>query len=270
MTNDHRHSPDERRAELTSAWVRLACSWSGVVLLVVFLPTFIWLCDFWPPTYPVWSAERIKEFFLDNTNGKRLGIAICLATWSLMVPWGTALASFTARAERGFRILSIIQVAGAASTMAIGELMLLLWGVNAFRPEELSADTMRMLNDLAWFIFVMYWSPGSLWCLAVGAAVLLDRSQNRTFPRWVGYLNIWSAICFVPACLGLFFKAGPFAYDGMVTVWLPAGIFFFWYLVMTILMVRASNRDIAYWRAQLEASGAMPSQSTVVSGPVER
>jgi hypothetical protein len=259
MSNDAPRSLTELKSHMVSARVRQACIWSGLVLLAVFLPTFVWVCDLWPPTYPVWSAESVKGFFLQDTNVKRVGIAICLAVWSLMVPWGIALASFTARAERGLPILGIVQVVGAASTMTVGELMFLLWGVNLFRPDELSADSMRMFNDLAWFIFVMFWAPGALWCFAVGISVLLDRSANPVFPRWVGYLNIWTGICFFPAALGLFFKEGPFAYNGAITVWLPAGIFFLWYLVMTSLMLRASNDEIARLSAELtELSRAAP------------
>jgi len=240
-----------READLISARVRQACTWSGIVLLTVALPTLVWVCDLWPPTYPVWSAERVKEFFLQDTNIKRLGIAVCMAVWSLMVPWGIALASFTARAERGFRILAIVQIAGAAATMAIGELMFLIWGVNLFRPDKFSAESMQMFNDLAWFIFVMFWAPGTLWCFAVGLSVLLDRTTDPVFPRWVGYMNMWAGVCFFPAALGLFFKEGPFAYNGAITVWIPAGIFFLWYLVMTFLMLRAGRRDIVHCKIEL-------------------
>ena len=186
----------------------------------------------------------MKDFFLDHTTMKRVGIAICLAVWTLMLAWGVALASLTARGEGGFRILSLIQVASAATTMAIGELMFLLWGVDSFRPDSLGADTMQALNDLGWFIFVMYWAPGVLWVWAVGLAIILDRSPHPLFPRWVAYLNFWTGFSFFPASLALFFKVGPFAYNGAFAVWLPAGIFFLWYAVMTVLMLWAIPRTL--------------------------
>jgi hypothetical protein len=223
--------------------VQQACAWSGVVLLVVFSVAFVWLCDMWPPPDPSWSATEVKDFFLDHTTMKRVGIAICLGVWTLMLAWGVGLASLTARGEEGFRILSVIQVASAASTMAIGELMFLLWGVNSFRPDSLGADTMQALNDLGWFIFVMYWAPGVLWVWSVGLAILLDRRPNPVFPRWVAYLNLWVGFSFFPASLAIFFKTGPFAYNGAFAVWLPAGIFFLWYGVMTVLMLQTVRRS---------------------------
>ena len=217
--------------------VERLCAWTGPLFLVIFFAAFIGLADMWPPRPPSWSAEQIKAFYLEDVLTKRLGIAICLFAWTLMVPWTVVLAAQTARIERGFRIFSIMQLAGGISTMAMGEIMLLFWGINTFRPAEWPAETMRMLNDLGWFIFVMYWAPGVLWCWSVAAPILLDRSPEPTFPRWVAYFNLWVGLCYFPASLGLFFKEGPMAYNGIITVWIPAGVFFAWYGVMTYVIL---------------------------------
>jgi hypothetical protein len=234
-------APPNSSADVISARVQQACAWSGVVLLVIFLPAFVFLCHLIPPPDPSWTAAQVKEFFLEDTTTKRIGIAICLAVWTLMLPWGVALAAQTARAERGFPVLSVIQVGCAASMMAIGALMMLLWGVASFRPDELAAETVQMVNDLAWFIFVMYWAPGVLWCWSVGLAIVLDRNPRPIFPRWVAYLNFWTGFSFFPASLALFFKTGPFAYNGLMAIYVPAAIFFVWYGVMTVLMLKTSS-----------------------------
>lgn len=223
--------------------VQRACAWSGVVLLLVFMPAFIVLCHLWPPPDPTWTAAQVKAFFLEDTARKRIGIALCLASWALIVPWSVALASFTARAESGFRILSVIQVACGSGMAAIGELMMLLWGVNAFRPDVIPADTMRVLDDLGWFIFVMYWAPGTVWVWAAGTAILLDRHPRPALPRWAGYVCLWVGLSFFPAALALLFKTGPFAYNGLFGVWVPAGVFFVWFGLMTVLMLSAGRRN---------------------------
>jgi hypothetical protein len=226
-------------ATALSARVQRVCAWSGPGLLLVFFLAFIPLCRMWPPPDPSWTAEHVKALYMEHTDAKRAGIAICLAGWTLMLPWGIGLASLTARGEGGFRILGLIQVTSAATTMMIGELMLLIWGVNTFRPDVFAAASMQQFNDLGWFIFVMYWAPGVLWVWSVAWGIFIDRSPDPAFPRWVGYLNVWVGFSFFPACLGLFFKTGPFAYNGAFTVWLPAGVFFLWYLLMSVLMLRA-------------------------------
>jgi hypothetical protein len=122
--------------------------------------------------------------------------------------------------------------------------MFLIWGVSAFRPDDTSPDVIRALTDLGWFIFVMYWPAGTLWVWSVGLSVLWDRSEQPVFPRWVAYMNFWVGVCFFPACLGLFFKTGPFAYNGAFTVWVPAGVFFCWYAGMSLLMLRANRHQM--------------------------
>lgn len=196
----------------------------------------------WPPPYPVWSAELTKEFYLQDITQKRFGLAICISVWILMLPWSLVLASLTARAERGFRVLSLTGALCGAGIVVVGYVMFFLWGVNMFRPDIFAAESMQMFNDLGWFIFVMFWSPGTVWCWAVGLTIILDPSSEPAFPRWVAYVNFWVGLCFFPACTGLFFKEGPFAYDGIFTVWLPASVFFVWYGLMTVLMLRAINR----------------------------
>jgi hypothetical protein len=39
--------------------------------------------------------------------------------------------------------------------------------------------------------------------------------------------------------MGLFFKSGPFAYNGVIPWWIPTVMFFFWALAMTPLTIRA-------------------------------
>jgi hypothetical protein len=48
---------------------------------------------------------------------------------------------------------------------------------------------------------------------AIGTAILSDRSN--ILPRWVGYMNFWVALSFVPDVLAYFFKAGPFSWRGL-------------------------------------------------------
>lgn len=50
----------------------------------------------------------------------------------------------------------------------------------------------------------------------------------------------------------LFFKTGPFAYNGVVGFWLPTVAFFAWVLVMTWLVITEVNKDHAEAVARLE------------------
>jgi hypothetical protein len=40
----------------------------------------------------------------------------------------------------------------------------------------------------------------------------------------------------------MFFKQGPFAWNGLFVFWLPFGVFFSWIVIMTALLLKAIDR----------------------------
>jgi hypothetical protein len=72
-----------------------------------------------------------------------------------------------------------------------------------------------------------------------GIAILRDRGALPLFPRWLGFFNFWIALLILPALLLPFFKSRPFAYNGIVALYLPFGAFFIWMVVMTFGLMRA-------------------------------
>ncbi len=63
-------------------------------------------------------------------------------------------------------------------------------------------------------------------------------------PRWLGYLNLWVAMLIIPAGLVLFFKHGPFAWNGVVGLYIPLVAFAIWILSMTITIHQNLSRQI--------------------------
>ena len=103
-------------------------------------------------------------------------------------------------------------------------------------------------------------APFTGWALAVGFAIVNDKSARPAFPRWSGYFNIWAAIFFCPACLLLFFKTGPFSQNGIFVFYIPVGIFFIWIVTLSALTVKAVNAEQRELRASL-ATGEAPSRA---------
>ena len=101
------------------------------------------------------------------------------------------------------------------------------------------------INDAGWIMFLIPWPPFSAWCIGVAVAVYRDRrdGDERTFPRWVGYLNLWVAMLFLPSGLVLFFKTGPFAWNGICTFWLAATVFTIWLVAMLVVVLRAIRQQ---------------------------
>jgi hypothetical protein len=118
----------------------------------------------------------------------------------------------------------------------------LLFIVAAFRPER-AAEITYTLNDAAWIVTVIPFSPALMQNLIIATAILIDRRPDPVFPRWLAYFNIWVAIGFLPGGLLPFFKSGPLAWNGLFVFWLAGSVFVAWFAVMTFMLLRAIRRE---------------------------
>jgi hypothetical protein len=100
-----------------------------------------------------------------------------------------------------------------------------------------------MLNDMSWLMFLGIISSACIQVASLGVAILLDKSAKPVFPRWAGYYNIWVAMIWVPAAIIPFFKTGPLAWNGIFAWWVPLSVFFSWFTITTVLLLRAIRDD---------------------------
>src|SRR5439155_158418 len=133
---------------------------------------------------------------------------------SLIAPFGIAIAVQFRRTEGRFPIWTYVQIASSAIATTIVVFMSMFWAIAAFRPETYSPETVQVLNDIAYFIFLFTWTPFSIWVIAIALAIFQDETARPAYPRWVAYLNLWVAVLFVPAGLMAFFKHGAFSWAG--------------------------------------------------------
>lgn len=219
------------------------CLWSGPVLCALFFVGMVVLAGIIPPTSPTGSSEEIAAFFRDDVDAIRFGLVLAIVAMSLIAPFGIAVAELLRDSERGTALLTNVQVASVAVGTSVAVVMCLIWATASFRPDELAPDTTRMLNDLAWFIYLFTWAPFSIWVAAVGLAILWDEREAPPFPRWAAYLSFWIVMLFQTALLMIFFKTGPFAYDGAITFYVPTATFFGWIMITAVLGLRALRQE---------------------------
>jgi hypothetical protein len=137
----------------------------------------------------------------------------------------------------------------------------MFWQVAAFR-EELSPETVRMLNDLAWVPFVGLTSTAVILAFSIGMAIFSDQRDTPVFPRWLGWFNVWAATMFTPGSLCVFFKHGPFAYNGLIAWYLPVCVFSIWGVLITVHCLRAI-------RAERDAGADKTTEHDADQSPIE-
>ncbi|MUL65938.1 hypothetical protein BOO86_15790 [Mycobacterium sp. CBMA 234] len=230
---------------MVSKKIQLACVWSAPVFIVLYAIAFVGISGFLPPPSPSLSAEQIASFFAEHRMAIRIGQVLSLVFSTLLFPFFAVISVQIARIEKRLPVLAVIQFGAATLLIVYFQLCSMLWITATFRP-ELDATAVRMLNDFSWLVFVMV-APGYVFqMLCIALAAFRDTSPDPVWPRWAGYLCLWNALGGLGGAVAVFFKSGPFAWNGLIGIYLPLGAFVIWLGVMTYLMhtgIKRQNPD---------------------------
>jgi hypothetical protein len=245
--------------------LQLACVWAGPLFAVTYLIAFWAIAGFIPPPSPHWSAAHVGSFFAANHTSIRIGMVLGMVSATLLFPFFTIVSVQIARIEgaggRGL-VLAIMQFGAAVLLLVFFALCGMLWIVASFRS-ELSASTVRAFNDAGWLMFVMVFPGYTLQMICQAIAGFTDRSPNPTWPRWAAYMNLWVAFSGMGGGIAVFFKHGPFAWNGLIGFYLPLSVFFIW-MVVTTYLLRASIRRQA---AEADAASGEAAPAPLAAQP---
>jgi len=222
---------------------QLFCAWSGIVFVVLYLIGFVPLAHFIPAPSPSLTAEEVASIYRNNATGIQIGMLIDMIAAGFIAPWGGLIAARCRRHERGIPSLSTAQLALTAIGTVVAMVLPLVWALAAFRPDETPASTIAMLNDCGWYLLLFTFPIFSLWNFVIAMSILLDDTGSPAFPRWLGFLNIWCGLLLFPAGAILFFKSGPFAYNGVLALYLPLVAFFIWMIAMSFALIMELRKD---------------------------
>lgn len=240
-------------------YIELVCACGGIVFGVLFGIGFVGIAGFVPPLDPNLSADQIAEIYRSDTNAIRTGLLVCYVGSPFYLAFGAAILAQTRRITGAPRVLYQLQLAAFASSVffIIGPFM--IWWAAAFRPDEQSPQITQALNDLGWIFLLVAWVPFVTWYMTTGVAILCDTSAAPVYPRWAGYVGLMMGLGQTSAAFLIYFKNGPFAWDGIFSWWLPATWFFVWFAVMTVTTIKAINAQYGQ-----EPPGSDPARNLIV------
>jgi len=217
------------------------CIWAGPISGALF-GLGIWpLAHFIPLLDPLYSAEKIASIYQSNLIGIRLGGIVLMFGAALNAAFFGAIYAFVKRIEGENGPYAITQAISGGVLIAFIFLPAMLFTVTAFRPDR-PVELTLLMNDFAWLALVIPTPPGVVQGLAVGFAILGDKRPQPFLPRWTCYMSLWMAVLTLPAPLAVMFKSGPFAWNGFLAFWLPAGIAGVWLVAMTVAMLKSADR----------------------------
>ncbi|MGB1561911.1 MAG: hypothetical protein ACPHN2_10455 [Sinimarinibacterium flocculans] len=222
------------KLELWLAW------WTMVVFYQIFGIVFVLMTRVMPPPKPWWEPERVAQWFADTHDGLVWGFGIIFLI-SFMAPACNALIGYSMRRMSVSPVFAYSYIAIYSVSAFPGMLLAaLLLCAGALRPDR-DPQIISWLYDAAFMTFV-----GTMGLFLVGTAVwmvaiLLDK--NRVFPLWFGYLNICNLLTEVVVAPAWIFKAGPFAWNGVITFWIDTLVFAVYTAVFITLLRRMTVRD---------------------------
>lgn len=222
--------------------VQIASAWAAPAFALIVLPTFL-MMDYLPPLGPSASAEAVAAIYEENRTAIRLGSTIIMQFAFLILFWVAAISVQLHRIGGvQSRIFAYAQLLFGLAVQSVFLVASLAWTIAAFRPER-DAELIMLMNDIGWLCLVMPVLQATFMALMIGLAILADTRATPMFPRWAAYLNFWVALVAAPGALTTFFKTGPFAWNGLLTFWLPLIALLIWFVAMAWLTSKAAMRE---------------------------
>lgn len=223
--------------------------WSALIYCVLFgIGWTIASGVMFPPISPSADEATVVALIQNNIVTIRVCMIFIMFAAMFMIPYAGALGSQICRIEGGVGVLTITVILGTFSNAIFTFYPPLWWLIASFRPDRLGAIT-YFLNDACWLQFVGAVSLFVTMVMAQGIAAFIDKSEDKIFPRWSGYFCMWVFVLQLPVSFIFFFHSGPFAWSGAIGFWLPAIVFFIYFIVTFTLMRSYIKRQVAAAKA---------------------
>jgi hypothetical protein len=229
---------------LTARRLITACIWSWPVCAVGFGVFFVLVAGFVPPPGESWSAQHVAHFYGAHRTAIRIGLIGAMMFSALLLPFFTAISSEIRKIEGRLSVLAPIQFGGAVVLVAFFQIISLLWLLASFRAGA-DPQLVRFADDFNWLVWTMLIPTYSLQFMCMAIAGFVDKRPHPTWPRWAAYLNVWVAITGAGGVLAVFFKTGPFSWNGVIGFYIPLALFLVGMSTAMVLMLMRARYEAA-------------------------
>lgn len=229
--------------------------WCGVVVLVAFTIAFTVVGRLTPPIPPTATAEQVTQYLTMNRSGILWAVVIMGVFAPLFYPFAVVTSLQMRRIEGGWGLLSMVQLTTAVVAPTGWLYPMAVLATATYRPGR-DPELVLLLSDQFWLTYVGVAVIFVVNVVVIGISALVDRRPRPVFPRWFGYLNFVLALALLPGVLVYVFPGGPFAWNGLFAMMIPAVAFLVWKIVMIVVLMRAVKSEQSETREERRAVAA--------------
>lgn len=238
----------------------ILCARCGPAMLILYFIGMIIAGQF-PVLSPAMSAQELADYYRHNTDTIRLGMIIAFLSTALYLPFTAVISAQMRRMEGSSPILTYAQFAGGMGGLVALLLPMVLLIVAAYRPER-PPEITQAIHDTAWILVVIILNSYCVQYFAFARAVINDNnfSADPIFPRWIVYVNYMTGLSFFIDVMLAFYKTGPFAWNGLVGLYIAATCWAIWFFTMSHVLIKAIRKQAHDEREEfaLHAATAQP------------
>jgi len=191
-----------------------------------------------PPPPATFTAAEMAEKFRDNSLGMIVGGILMSFGLSLLFVFLGGLVDCLRKMEGRSSALTDAVVMISPFVYFTVMVTTVFFITAGFHPDT-SNEMFRFIADVGFLMMVFPAAPGFVMFVVTGLIILGDVNAEPIFPRWVGYLSVWTGILSLPGFACALLKTGPFAWNGILAFWLPVVVFGIILMVIMWAMLRA-------------------------------
>ncbi len=229
--------------ERSKLYSQLIAAWCGIGFTTVFFVGWYAIGHFYASAPATLSAQELAEYFALHRQGILIGCTLCCVAAALHIPWTAQLGLVMVRMEGSFPLLSLTQIIGGGATILVFSFPPTIWVAAAYRPPA-DLNLLQAMNDAAWMGFDLTWALTSVQMVAACLVGLADKSPAPLFPRWLCYEGLAGAILFASLTGISFVYSGPFAWNGLLSFWIPYNTWVIWFVGFSICMIIDVRRKL--------------------------
>jgi hypothetical protein len=240
----------EEMSKKIAYWV----AWTGPAWVICYFITWGVLGHNYPCPSQALSGQDLVQQYYQSHATILPGMAVAASLGILYMPWSIVMAYQMWQREK-VPLLSLMALSGGILTafLIVYTAAMWAWCARWAGTPGIDPEVIKAIHLSTWYVFDMTYNVTNVQLLGCGLFAILDRSERRIYPAWLGWFALFTGASFILETIMPYFDHGPLAIDGWWNFWFGFLIWFVWFSVQSIFVLREAAQSVR--RSPLPISG---------------